>query len=93
MSVKKFNEDWDGEEKSVNVPGYGDWPNNMKDSNHGSESSDFTPDDETLDGLVEVITGLDKLLDNFDHKKLSEEDFKKVKEELESLANNWSDKA
>lgn len=91
MSIKKFNEDWDGEETSVEVPGYGKWPND------GKENSESEPEigreDGTLDGLVQVIHGLDKLLKDFDSSGVSAEDLQMVQDELDSLGNTWSTKS
>ena len=88
MSIKKFNEDWDGEETSVDVPGYGKWPNKGEES---PESE--TTHDGTLDGLVEVIHGLDKLLKDFDQANVSLEDSQMVQDELDSLGNTWTSKS
>jgi hypothetical protein len=89
MSIKKFNEDWEGSEEKVKVPGYGDWPNKPGD-NKSEESTENN--DETLQGLLEVINGLEKLLTEFDHVGMSEDDLKKIQVEVDSLGSTWASK-
>ena len=69
-NIKKFNEDWEGDNEEVDVPGYGKWPN----GDDGGETSSETPSPKTWNGILnDLYSELNVLYTLFDEGYLNDD--------------------